>query len=77
MSDSFAIPWTVVPQAPLSVGFPRQEYWSGFQEGNGNLPLIPTPGIEFISPALEGRFFTNEPPGKPSYLLHYTINSVK
>ena len=29
MSDSFAVPWTVAYQAPLSMGFPRQEYWSG------------------------------------------------
>ena len=29
VSDSFAIPWTVACQAPLSMGFPRQEYWSG------------------------------------------------
>ena len=29
MSDSFAVPWTVAHQAPLSMGFPRQEYWSG------------------------------------------------
>ena len=37
MSDSFATPWTVAHQVPLSVGFPRQEYWSG-------LPF-PSPGI--------------------------------
>ena len=36
MSDSFVTPWTVVHQAPLSMGFPRQEYWSG-------LPF-PSPG---------------------------------
>ena len=29
MSDSFAVPWTVAHQTPLSMGFPRQEYWSG------------------------------------------------
>ena len=29
MSDSFATPWTVARQAPVSMGFPRQEYWSG------------------------------------------------
>ena len=37
VSDSFVTPWTVAHQAPLSMGFPRQEYWSG-------LPF-PTPGI--------------------------------
>ena len=63
MSDSFVAPWTVAHQAPLSMGFPRQEYWSG-------LPLpspgdLPNPGTEPESPALAGRFFTTEPPGKP------------
>ena len=50
------IPWTVAHQAPLSMGFPRQEYWSG-------LPFpspgdVPNPGIEPASPTLAGRFFT-------------------
>ena len=55
----FAIPWTVARQAPLSMGFSRQEYWSG-------LPFpppedLPDPGIEPVSPvspALARRFFT-------------------
>ena len=55
-----ATPWTVPYQALLSMGFPRQEYWSG-------LPLpspwdLPDPGIEPMSPALAGGFFTLEPP---------------
>ena len=50
-------------QAPLAIGFSRQEYWSG-------LPLpspkdLPDSGIELVSPALAGRFFTAAPPGKP------------
>ena len=63
MPDSFVTPWTVTRQAPLSMGFPRQEYWNG-------LPF-PSPGdlhdrgIQFVSPALAGWFFTPEPPGKP------------
>ena len=62
MSD-FATPWTVAHQAPLSMGFPRQEYWSGLPfPPPGNLP---NPGIEPVSLALAGRFFTTEPPGKP------------
>ena len=62
-SDSFVTPWTVAHQAPLSMGFPRQEYWSGFPfPSPGDLPY---PGIEPRSPALAGRFFTTEPPGKP------------
>ena len=36
MSDSFVIPWTLAHQIPLSMGFPRQEYWSGL--------LFPPPG---------------------------------
>ena len=60
ISDFFATPWTVAHQAPLSLGFSRQEYWSG-------LPC-PPPGIEpvsLVSPALAGRFFTTELSGKP------------
>ena len=55
----FATPWTVAHQAPLSMGFSRQKYWSGVP-----FPLpgdLPNPGIEpasFTSPALAGRFFT-------------------
>ena len=59
----FPTPQTVARQAPLSMGFSRQECWSG-------LPFpppgdLPDPGIEPASPALAGRFFTNVPPGKP------------
>ena len=51
------------PQAPLSMGFPRQEYWSGLQfPSPGDLS---DPGIEPVSPALAGGFFTTESPGKP------------
>ena len=58
-------PWTVDHQAPLSMGFPRQEYWSGLPfAAPGDLP---DPEIEPGSPPLAGRFFTTEPPGKPSY----------
>ena len=65
MFDSVGTPRTVAHQAPLSVGFPRQEYWSG-------LPFpsprnLPDPGIEPMCPALAGRFFIAEPPGKPLY----------
>jgi hypothetical protein len=55
----FAAPWTVACQAPLSVGFSRQEYWSGFPcPPPGDLP---DPGMEsasLMSPALAGGFFT-------------------
>ena len=59
VSDSFAIPWTVVHQAPLSIGLPRQEYWSGLPSPSpGDLP---DPGIEPVSlasPASAGGSFT-------------------
>ena len=65
-SDSFTTPWTVAHQAPLLMGFPRQEYWSGLPfPSPGDLP---DPGVEPASPALAGRFFTAEPPRKPSVL---------
>ena len=55
--------WTVALQAPLSMGFPWQEYWHGLSfPSPGDLP---NPGIEPISPVLAGRFFTIEPPGSP------------
>ena len=53
-------PWTVTHQAPLSIGFSRQEYWSGLPFSSpGDLP---DPEIEPTSPAWAGRFFTTEPP---------------
>ena len=49
--------------APLCTGFSRQEYWSGLPfPSPGDLP---DSGIEPMSPALAGRFFTTKPPGKP------------
>ena len=54
-------------QAPLSVGFPRKEYWSGLPfPSPGDLP---DPRIKPMSPALAGGFFTTEPPGKPEDLI--------
>ena len=55
----FVSPWTVARQAPLSMGFPRQEYWSGLQFPSPR--DLPNPGIEAASPvslALVGGFFT-------------------
>ena len=58
----FATPWTVSCQILLSMGFSRQEYWSGLPcPPPGDLP---NPGIEptsLISPAFTGRFFTTSP----------------
>ena len=57
----FVIKWTIALQAPLSIGFPRQQYCRG-------LPFpppgdLPSPGIEPRSPVLAGRFFTTKSPG--------------
>ena len=63
VSYSFVTPWTMARQAPLSVGFPRQEYWNGLSfPSPGDFP---DPGIEPASPPLAGRFLTMESPGKP------------
>ena len=59
----FATPWTVAYQASPSMGFSRQEYWSGLPfPSPGDLP---NPGIEPRCPALEADALTSEPPGKP------------
>ena len=56
-------PWTVARQAPLSMGFPRQEYWSGlpFSFTRG----FPDTGIKAGSAALQADSLPAEPPGKP------------
>ena len=70
---TLAIPWSAAHQAPLSMGFPRQEYWR-------RLPFpspgdLPDSGIELASPALAGGVFTTEPSGKPcvSHMDHEII----
>ena len=63
---------TVACQAPLSMGFSRQEYWSGLPfPSPGDLS---DPGIEPVSPALAGGFFTTEPPGKPKCPYNKRLN---
>ena len=63
---TLATPWTVACKVPLSMGFSRQEYWSGLPfPSSGDLS---DPGIEPrspMSPALAGEVFPPEPPGKP------------
>ena len=60
----FVAPWTAASQASLSMGFPRQEHWSGLLfPPAGDLP---DPGIKCTSPALAGGFSSSEPPGKPT-----------
>ena len=60
----FATPWTVAYQAPPSMEFSRQEYWSGLPfPSPGDLP---DPGIAPGSPAFQADALTSEPPGKPN-----------
>ena len=73
----FMTMWTIALQAPLLMGFSRQEYWSGLPcPPPGHLP---DPGMEhvpLISPALAGEFFTTKPPGTKSiHLLQMTESS--
>ena len=59
----FATPWTVACQAPLSMGVPRQEYWSGLPcPTPGDLPNPGTELMSLVSPALAGEFFTTHAP---------------
>ena len=66
----FTNPWATANQTPLSIGFPRQEHWSGLPFS----PLrdLPDPGIELASPALAGGFFTTRTSNKghPEYNQH-------
>ena len=58
----FKTPWTISYQAPLSMEFSRQEYWSGLPfPSPGDLP---DSGIEPRSPALQADALPSEPPGK-------------
>ena len=66
---SCVTPWTVVLQAPPSMGLPRQEYRSGLP-----FPLpgaLPDPGMEPASLALTGGFSTSEPPWKPASFVSF------
>ena len=68
----YAVLWAVVHQVPLSMGFSRQEYWSG-------LPFpppedLPNPGIKLRSPALQADSLLSESPRKPhvNYIRYHT-----
>ena len=60
---ALATPWIVAHQTPLSMGFPRQEYWSGFPFPSPG--ILPDPGIERVSACAAGGLLTTEPLGKP------------
>ena len=60
-------PWTIARQASLSMGFSKQEYWSGLPfPSPGDLP---NPGIESGTPASQSDFLPTEPPGKPEFYV--------
>ena len=68
-------PWTAAHQAPQSMGFSRQEYWSG-------LPFLspgdlPDPGIKPRSPTLVADALTSEPPGKPFIVSQFIVLEAK
>ena len=67
MSNSFVTPWSIACQAPLSMGFPRQEYWSG-------LPFLspgdlPDSGLEPGTPALQADSLPLSHQGSPDIYL--------
>ena len=61
-------PWTVALQAPLFVGFSRQDYWSGLP--CPPLGDLPDPGVEPRFPALQADSLPSEPPGKPARVIN-------
>ena len=70
-------PWPVARQAPLSMEFSRQEFWSGLPfPSPGDLP---DPGVKPASAALAGDFFMVEPPGEPhneGYSSHSIVQMI-
>ena len=71
----FATLQSIAHQAPLSMGFPRQEYWSGLPFPSPG--ALPNPGIEPRSPAVRAYALTSEPPGKPIIGLVLRCNTKK
>ena len=75
VSDSLRPPWTVACQSPLSMGFSRQEYWSGLSfTSQGHLPY---PGVKLRSPALQADSLPSELPvwiGIPKLIAMYSLN---
>ena len=77
MSSTLATPGTIAQQAPLSMGFSRQEYRR--EVPFPSLGDLPDPGIEF---AMASRFFTTDPPGKPhmysvwGWIKHFSLSSA-
>ena len=67
----FETPWTVARQAPLSMGFSRQEYWNGLPcPPSGGLPYTGIKPMSLTSPSLAGRFFTTSTTWEALYMCY-------
>ena len=74
----FVTPWTVACQAPLSKGFPRQEYWGGLPFPNSeDLPDSEIEPTSLLSPALAGRFFTTSSTSIIWEAKHYKLYKIQ
>ena len=77
VSDSLGSPCTVACQAHLSMGFSRQEYWSGLPFSTPGDPLDPEIEPTSLAPSkLAGRFFTTVPPGNPACVSVFLLNDA-
>ena len=73
----FVAPWIVAHQAPLSMEFPRQEYWSELPFPiPGDLSYLGIEPKSLLSPELAGRFFTTVPSGSPFLMRNWLIISL-
>ena len=73
----FVTPWTVACQAPLSMGFSKQEYWSGLPcPPPGDLPNPGTEPESLMSPALAGGFFTTNAAWEAPNMLYFGLQKA-
>ena len=71
----FVTPWIITHQAPLSMGFSRQEYWSGFPyPPSGDLPNLGIEPMSLMSPALAGGFFTTSTTCEAHFMVWLALN---
>ena len=73
LCPTLVTPWTIAHQSPLSMGFSKQESWSGLPFPSPG--YLPYSGIKFCSPALQVNSLPTEPPGEPLYKLLYPLQS--
>ena len=74
----FVQPWTVARQAPLPMGFPRSEYWSGLPfPPPGDLPVPEIEPTSLLCPALAGRFFTTAANWEAQITEHIKTNQCQ